>query len=147
GARTPARQQSTTGVGSPIVGKASAVPPHMRDQAASASPLQAGMNSVGSTPTTGSVEGQQRDAKMIDGMTYDTGLVDTTTRTPPPTMSMMAGGQDPTASERSPTGAEVADRIMREKFENGEDVGRGAMHNAPRGGIGSFYVEGKGPNS
>jgi len=105
------------------------------------------MNSVGSTPTTGSVEGQQRDAKMIDGMTYDTGLVDTTTRTPPPTMSMMAGGQDPTASERSPTGAEVADRIMREKFENGEDVGRGAMHNAPRGGIGSFYVEGKGPNS
>jgi len=146
GARTPARQQSATGVGSPVVGKASAVPPHMRDQAAAASPLQAGMVSAGSTLATSSLEGQQRNAKMIDGMTYDTGLVDTTTRPPPPTATMTAGGQDPTASERSPTGAEVADRIMREKFENGEDVGRGAMHNAPRGGIGSFYFEGKGPN-
>ncbi|KAF1988248.1 hypothetical protein K402DRAFT_301954, partial [Aulographum hederae CBS 113979] len=82
GARTPARQHST--IGSPSVGKAtpaaaSAVPAHMRDQA-SGTPMTGVSSGSASTQTTSSVEGQKQDARMIDGMTYDSGVVDTTTR-------------------------------------------------------------------
>lgn len=66
GARTPARQLSQ--IGSPAVSKASAVPGYMRDQAAGSVGMQ----------TTSSTEQQQRDARMRNGMTYDEGVVDTT---------------------------------------------------------------------
>jgi hypothetical protein len=67
GARTPARQHSQ--IGSPAVGKASALPGYLRDQTAG-SPMT-GMQ------TTSSTEQQQRDARMRNGMTYDDNVVDT----------------------------------------------------------------------
>lgn len=76
GARTPARQHSQ--IGSPAVGKASAVPGYLRDQP-SGSPM-AGMSvppGSATTQTTSSAEQQKRDARMIDGMTYDENVVDT----------------------------------------------------------------------
>ncbi|KAF2738264.1 hypothetical protein EJ04DRAFT_486558 [Polyplosphaeria fusca] len=63
GARTPARQHSQ--LDSPAVSKATAVPPYMRTQSAS------------------STDQQRQDARMIDGMTYDEDVTDTTDRTPP----------------------------------------------------------------
>lgn len=98
GARTPARQHSH--IGSPVAGKASAVPTYMREQPpphpiTGASPV--------SSSTTPSMEGQRQVAKMIDGVTYDPDVLDTTTRPPPPA--------DP-AMERS---AETSERIMRER--------------------------------
>jgi hypothetical protein len=99
GARTPARTHSTAGPGSPAAGKAtpttSSVPGYLRGD-------------MSLTP-----EGQRQDARMIDGMTYDAGVVDTVSRTPPPTSS----GMDQMASGRSPTGAEHAERIMGDSFE------------------------------
>jgi len=64
GARTPARQLSS--VGSPTPG--------------SKGPL-AGVG-AGMTPTGREREMQQ--ARMLDGMTYDSGVLDTANRTPPP---------------------------------------------------------------
>ncbi|KAF2714144.1 hypothetical protein K504DRAFT_462577 [Pleomassaria siparia CBS 279.74] len=86
GARTPARQHSQIGSASPAVSKASAVPQYLRDQ-----PPGSPMTGVsipsgsGTTQTTLSTEQQKQDAKLLDGMTYDEGVVDTTNRTPPPT--------------------------------------------------------------
>jgi hypothetical protein len=96
GARTPARQQST--FGSPQAGKATPVPQYMREQLP-ASP----MTGVSSTTTT-SMGVQGRDAKMIDGMTYDPDVLDTTTRTPPIAEPNL---------ERSD---ETSERIMRERM-------------------------------
>lgn len=80
GARTPARQNSH--LGSPAVSKAStAVPPYLREQQGSGSPLTAG--SSGTTQTSSSIEQQKQDAKVLDGMTYDEGFVDTSDRAPP----------------------------------------------------------------
>ncbi|KAF2400086.1 hypothetical protein EJ06DRAFT_494959 [Trichodelitschia bisporula] len=94
GARTPARGQSS--LGSPVAGKASAVPSHLREQPP-ASPLS----------SVSGAEAQKQDAKMIDGVTYDPDVLDTTTRTPPLVEA------DPN-SER---GAETTERIMRQRGE------------------------------
>lgn len=96
GARTPARAQSGAGMNSPIVGKAtpttsapaapgSAVPGYMRGEAPP-SPMTgiSGTGGGGSGASTPSTEAQVRDAQRIDGVTYDAGITDTTTRTPPP---------------------------------------------------------------
>jgi len=91
GARTPARQTSV--IGSPVTGKTtpSAVPAYLREQAGHlASPL-----SAQSTPSV-----ERQDPRMIDGMTYDPDVMDTTTRPPPPTTE---------------SGAETAERILRER--------------------------------
>jgi hypothetical protein len=86
GARTPARQLSQ--LGSPAVGKASAVPGYMREQAP-ASPLTGvSIASSGTTQTTSSAEQQRQQARMIDGMTYDEG--DSANRTPGPGQSSTA---------------------------------------------------------
>jgi hypothetical protein len=85
GARTPARQHSQ--IGSPAVSKASAVPPYMRTHSASSS----------------SAEQQKHDARMIDGMTYDDDVTDTTDRTPPLTGSGTGG-------------AETAEQVIRERM-------------------------------
>lgn len=114
GARTPARAHSSAGgaiPGSPLAGKttpttATALPPYARDGA----------------------EGQRQDARMIDGMTYDQGVVDTTTRTPP-----VAG-----AGEARDGGAEEAERIMGGRFER--DAG---LQSDGAGGLGKFGFEGK----
>lgn len=80
GARTPARQHSQVGSGSPAVGKASAVPQYLRDQPPGST--MTGMSSSGTTQTISSMEQYKQDAKMIDGLTYDEGVVDTANRTP-----------------------------------------------------------------
>lgn len=125
GARTPARTHSTTGgmPGSPIAGKVTptGVPSHMRTDQFS-NPSSASMSSMGG-----------QDARMIDGMTYDSGVVDTVNRTPPPT------GVSDAASGRSPSGAEQAERIMGERFE-GE---HGGLQSDGGAGLGKFGFEGR----
>jgi hypothetical protein len=84
GARTPARQHSQIGSGSPAVGKANVLPQYLRDQPPG-SPM-AGVSipsSSGITATNSSVEQQKQDARAMDGMTYDEDIIDTANRTPP----------------------------------------------------------------
>jgi hypothetical protein len=88
GARTPARQHSA--LGSPVVGKATPVPSGLRES-----------QSVGA---------YGQDARMIDGVSFDQGVVDTTLRTPQPS-------SDPN-EER---GAETSERLMRERMGRGGD--------------------------
>lgn len=87
GARTPARQLSQ--IGSPAVGKASAVPGYLREQAP-ASPLTSVSvaSSSGTTQTTSSADQQRQQARMIDGVTYDED--DSANRTPGPGQSSTA---------------------------------------------------------
>lgn len=108
GARTPARQHSQ--IGSPAIGKATAVPQYLRDQPP-ASPLTGVSipSSSVTTQTTSSIEQQKQEAKMIDGMTYDDGVVDTANRTPPLTGS-------------GPGGASTAEQVIRERMrQQGQD--------------------------
>ncbi len=100
GARTPARAHSTAGVpvGSPAGGRSSAAPPYLRDSATSPMP--------GATPA-------RQDARMINGMTYDSDVMDTADRTPPPA-----------ADTRSLTAVESSQRLVRDKADR-RDVGSG----------------------
>lgn len=127
GARTPARQ---SGYGSPGVGKATptaatmgGVPP--------AYPNLAGVRDTSLTPMSAS---EQRDARMTDGMSYNTDP-----------------GYD-TAADRSSGntvgpvgGAETAERILRERL-GPDDTGK-AMETPGSGnatdGLGRFYFENK----
>ncbi|KAF2177931.1 hypothetical protein K469DRAFT_719411 [Zopfia rhizophila CBS 207.26] len=110
GARTPARQQSS--IGSPAIGKASAVPQHIRDPN---QPLTGPMTGVGipsssgTTQTTSSAEQQKQDARMIDGMTYDEGVVDTADRTPSPTNADLLSGPSARA-------AQTSEQVIRERM-------------------------------
>jgi len=111
GARTPARQQSA--LGSPSIGKVSAVPPHLREQLGPSPMTGVSSTSSNTTPSIGgsiggSIGAQQHDARMLDGMTYDPDVLDTTNRVPPPAEPNM---------ERS---AETTERIMRERMGRGE---------------------------
>lgn len=136
GARTPARQQS--GIGSPVIGKTSAVPQYLRDQA-QVSPM-AGAGGAAATQTTPSTEAQKYDARMIDGMTYDPNVVDTANRTPPPTIP------EGIVSGRSPTGAETAQRIMSDRIGDSNSTGQEPLGLDERDGgkgLGKFYFEGK----
>lgn len=115
GARTPARQHSQ--IGSPAIGKASAVPPYLRDQQLPASPMT-GMSvpsSSGTTQTTSSAEQQKQDAKMIDGMTYDEDIVDTADRTPPLTGP-------------GPGGDKTAEEVIRERLRQRQLRGHAQSH-------------------
>ncbi|KAF2086324.1 hypothetical protein K490DRAFT_66876 [Saccharata proteae CBS 121410] len=119
GARTPARQASQ--LGSPVVGKASAsaVPPYMRGEQVG-TPMSGvtggGASSSVASTYGGSATGEQRDARMIDGMTYDHGVVDTVTRTPPPARS-----DEQTSSQQA--GSDTAEQWMRRQEERaGEDM-------------------------
>lgn len=115
GARTPARQHSQ--LGSPAIGKASAVPPYLREQAP-ASPMTGVSvpSSSGTTQTTSSVEQQKQDAKQNDGMTYDDFVTDTTNRTPP-------------LSSHGAGGATTAEQVIRERMRQ-----RQAGQGVPQGG-------------
>ncbi|KAF1956732.1 hypothetical protein CC80DRAFT_492244 [Byssothecium circinans] len=102
GARTPARQHSQ--IGSPAIGKASAVPQHLREPGSVGSIPGVVAPSSSATPqASSSVEQQKHDTKMLDGMTYDDGVVDTTNRTPPLT------GQGPGS-------ATTAEQVIRERL-------------------------------
>ncbi|KAK5157630.1 hypothetical protein LTR04_005385 [Oleoguttula sp. CCFEE 6159] len=127
GARTPARQSGYSaggGSNSPGVG---------RTPTASASALPQYMTSstpTSSSATTPSTEQAQRDARMIDGLTYDENVVDT-------------------AGRRRATGAETTERIVRERLARGEDASGDRAMTSPdetgEGGkeLGRFYFEGK----
>ncbi|KAI0581429.1 hypothetical protein Ptr902_10203 [Pyrenophora tritici-repentis] len=81
GARTPARQHSQ--LGSPAVSKASAVPGYLRDGAPASPLMGVSVPSTSSTQTMSSTEQQKKEARMMNGMTYDENVVDTTSRAPP----------------------------------------------------------------
>ncbi|KAL5120357.1 hypothetical protein ACEQ8H_001647 [Pleosporales sp. CAS-2024a] len=72
GARTPARQHSQ--LGSPAIGKASAVPGYLREQAPP-SPM-----STSTMQTSSSAEQQRQDSRMMTGMTYDESVADPSPR-------------------------------------------------------------------
>ncbi|TKA72884.1 hypothetical protein B0A55_06656 [Friedmanniomyces simplex] len=84
GARTPARQSMVNMGGSSMGG------------------------GKGSTPTTA------RDAKMMDGMTYDQGVVDTTASDP---LHQQQQQQQQRRNFASPSGVEQAERIVREHMD------------------------------
>lgn len=134
GARTPARQQSS--YGSPVVGKASALSPYPRDQAVSPM-VGPPMASSQQNMTPGPTDTPRQDARMIDGMTYDPAVVDTTNQTP-----------QPTGAARSPLGAETAERIIQERMDKGEgrvqgDATMADTQEGGKAGLGKFYFEGK----
>jgi hypothetical protein len=105
---TPARHSQ---LGSPAVGKGSAVPQYLRDQQAQGSPMTGVSVSSGSgTPTTtSSTEQQKQDAKMLDAMTYDEGILDTSNRTPPLT-------------GRGPGGDKTTEQVVNERVHHGKMI-------------------------
>jgi hypothetical protein len=80
GARTPARQLSQ--IGSPAVGKASAVPGYLRDQAPGSPMTGVSVHSSSGSTQTMSISEQQKKEARLNGMTYDENVVDTTSRAP-----------------------------------------------------------------
>ncbi|KAI9799155.1 MAG: hypothetical protein M1833_004195 [Piccolia ochrophora] len=133
--RLPARP---SGLGSPTIAKGSAFPAYMHQPVGgmAAAPSPASPNTT-STVTTASAAEQQRDAKMIDGMTYDPNVIDTVTRSPRPVQG-----------RTSVTGTETAERIMGSRLNDGGDVGARAMgspdmqrETGPN--VGKFYFEEK----
>jgi hypothetical protein len=99
GARTPARQHSQ--IGSPAIGKVSAVPGHLREQALGSPMTGVSVpSSSGTTQTTSSTEQQKKEARMIDGMTYDEDVVDTANRTPPASGRDIASTSEQAIRER-----------------------------------------------
>ncbi|KAI9680878.1 MAG: hypothetical protein M1817_004318 [Caeruleum heppii] len=66
-----------SGVSSPSTGKPNAVPPYIQYQSG-------GMASSSSSTATTPSGTEQQDAKMLDGMTYDSNVVDTANRPPAP---------------------------------------------------------------
>jgi hypothetical protein len=128
GGRVPGGRQS--GLGSPTIAKVAGASGHLQQQGGSGvgvSPMQGIQASAGAGE-------QKRDAKMIDGMTYDANVVDTTAtrrRVHERNMGM--------------TGQETAERIVRERLEQGERAVR-AMGSSQKGsegskGLGKFYFE------
>jgi hypothetical protein len=110
--KAPAARQ---GVGSPSIGKASAVPPYLQQH-------------HGSSPMSGFIPSGQ-DAKMIDGMTYDANVVDTAARSPRPVHG---------------PGAEAVERIMRDGFNDDDNSRRPMESPDERGqGLGKFPFEEK----
>ena len=83
-------------------------------------------------------EREKERAKMIDGVTYDRNVVDTTARSPLPASSGLGAasgeGVAPGSHQGTPaprhaglSGTETAERIVRERFENGNaSTGAGA---------------------
>ena len=132
GARTPARQHSQ--IGSPAIGKASAVPQHIREPGSIGSISGLGSSSSSGTPQTStSVEQQKQDSKMLDGMTYDEGVVDTANRTPPWT------GQ-------GPGGATTAEQVIRERLIQRQSGQSGQAGQAGAAGQEPMEVESKRDN-
>jgi hypothetical protein len=81
GARTPARQLSQ--IGSPAVGKASAVPGYLREQAPGSPMTGVSVpSSSGSTQTMSSSEQQRKEARFREGMTYDENVDSTSSHAP-----------------------------------------------------------------
>ncbi|KAI9699863.1 MAG: hypothetical protein M1820_007038 [Bogoriella megaspora] len=151
GARTPARH---SGIGSPAAvlqqqKSSSAVPLYLAPGGGAGNNPSA--SSSMTTQTTASAVEAARDARMIDGLTYDpptsaTGgegqWVDTAAgRTPPPTTAAGAG-LGPRSPERLRSEAE---RVVRENLDRGEEgMDRPMGQHGGEKGLGRFYFEGKG---
>lgn len=128
--RVPAGRQS--GLASPTIAKTAGAAGHLQQQGSGGlgvSPMQGVQSAAGAGE-------QKKDAKMIDGMTYDANVVDTTAtrrRVHERNMGM--------------TGQETAERIVRERLEQGESVRKalGSPEEAIDGqkGLGKFYFEEK----
>jgi hypothetical protein len=102
GARTPARQHSQ--LGSPAIGKATAVPQYLREQTPASSGTGVSiLSSSGITQTISGVEQQKQDARQYDGVTYDDSATDTANSIPPLT--------GPGAR-----GATTAEQVIRERM-------------------------------
>ncbi|KAI9792020.1 MAG: hypothetical protein M1835_008133 [Candelina submexicana] len=114
-----------SGLDSPTVGKASALPGYLQQQQGSPMTGVSSPASSTTTNTTASAIEQRREAKRIDGMTYDLGVVDTVASTPPP------------ANARNTTdrGAEATEAIMSDRFED-RDQGRRATGTSEEQGDG-----------
>ncbi|KAK4984417.1 hypothetical protein LTR66_008510 [Elasticomyces elasticus] len=133
GARTPARQ-SVVGFSSPAPGKstptaATAVPGYMQQGTPTGS--QSSLNTQ-STASASAME-QQQDARMINGMTYDQSVVDTS-----------ASNIDRTPESAGMTTA----RIVRERLEKSDANGDRAMGNPRNDGnggqvLGRFAFDGQ----
>jgi hypothetical protein len=139
-----------SGVNSPVMGKASAIPPYMHQSTGSTGSANNSMpasTSLSSSPTSASehYSQQRRDSRLIDGMTYDPDIVDTAARSPQSTTYARNARQ---------TGAETAERIMRERAVHGNaerdadasrDAGDSPRPNRAwrdgREGTGGFYQQ------
>lgn len=79
-------------------------------------PMQSRPDSGGSTPMSGierpSVAAGSTDPKMMDGISFDQGVVDTTVSTPPPAAEQLHG------SRFSGVGAQVAEHVMRDRIDD-----------------------------
>lgn len=105
-------------------GRVNTIPGHM--QSTSSTP----MSGIASTPTPPG----SSDPRMMDGVSYDSNVLDTTTQGPVPT-----GGQYGAESG----GTDLAERIMTDRF-GGDEGSRGLENPASRaGGIGKFSFEQK----
>jgi hypothetical protein len=123
------------------------------------------------TPVSISAVRERREARMMDGVAVDSGapataassaaaaaadgddddgFVDTTTRGPvpvhPTTTSSVHDRQQPrypTSTSTSTSTREAAERIVRERLDDGESRVRGTTLGSPRGGepLGRFYFE------
>ena len=99
-------------------------------------PSSVQMQDQGGSPMSGIVPGSPagsttpdpRDARMMDGMTYDANVVDTTTQSPAPS------GRNLRSS-----GADMAERIMRDRLHEGE----GGRKPVEGSGLGKFSFEDK----
>jgi hypothetical protein len=147
-----------SGISSPVMGKASAIPPYMH-QPTTSSGTSSNTNNASITssspPSSSPISSdyhnhhhqQHHNARLIDGMTYDPDVVDTAARSPQSTTYTRNSQQ---------TGTETAERIMRERAgdERGEGDGveapreaRGSLRSSRRGrrdgreGVGRFYQQ------
>ena len=141
GARTPARRSPGLSKAVPATG-GSLFSSHLRDAtSASSSAARTGLHAA-SSPMSGvssssatAAAFERNQARMIDGVTYDEGVLDTTTRPPPPVNAQ---------GRRSLSGAETAEHLLGDKLE--PTVGRlGSPEETEAGGrsLGRFDFETK----
>lgn len=106
------------GAGSTVSGPISTANSRMLAQAARnsgaspATPRTQQIQSGGSTPMSGIMPtaAGSTDPRMMDGITFDQGVVDTTLTTPPPVDQQMSGNRF------SGVGAEMAENVMRDRI-------------------------------
>ena len=131
--RLPTRQ---AGMGSPGVPKGATLPSYVQQQGNTV-PGSSHLVPTNKSMAAASAVDQRRDAQSIDGMTYDADIVDTVNR---PQMDV-----DEEMSVTPP--AEMAERIVRERLDEGEQTARALgspeVQNDGRQGLGKFYFETK----
>ncbi|KAI9790084.1 MAG: hypothetical protein M1816_005554 [Peltula sp. TS41687] len=128
--RLPNRSGS---MGSPTMSKGTVVPQYVQQQGPNMSASSPSATSGNVTTPTSSTE-QRGDSQRIDGMTYDASVVDTAAH---PGDSSYDGNITPPAV--------AADRIVRERLDQGEQTARALgspeVQQDGRQGLGKFYFE------